>query len=584
VDYLDAATLRLRVAGLVGSGDLQPAHVPPSAILVVRRLADPLPRRLSPWRNFVHVDGAWERACREALGELYRTGARPRNGRVEGAARAVLFADEGELLACLALDLACGQAAGRWWWKALRRTGAGLPAEGVAGALCARPRSVPAALHHLAAWGQAVTVLKQLTPTEALTVLSAVSRTHGMADFGAAPGPGNLSSGTPPEQPASAEGPRRERTPAGSGGLPALCPGPAVRPAMAQVTAEPWSDWGIHHRVPEGLGKERTSLLGVGLLLHREPSRVTAPAFLRAFRHWWATPGALQTEEGGARPPRPSPAGLGDEGAGAPGGRVGLSGDANSGPSLHTGRWQQSPQETAQAQSGKGLEEAPHSCHAPQSWQDWLTPSDTEAAPSPAEGIGTDLAGALYLVNVMGRLGLPECFEEGWELASRVGAWGTLDALARGLLGGPEHLAADPLWAVLAALASRPPGTLPGGTLRAPESPRLPPAWQGEADREAGGSPPGGPLLAGASPGLAHWLKRVLPFVRGWLRRALGPGAEGGDPAAYLRCRGRLHVTATHVDVVFALDNISLPVRQAGLDCDPGWVREFGRVILFHFL
>jgi hypothetical protein len=34
---------------------------------------------------------------------------------------------------------------------------------------------------------------------------------------------------------------------------------------------------------------------------------------------------------------------------------------------------------------------------------------------------------------------------------------------------------------------------------------------------------------------------------------------------------------------VMSLNDISLPVRLAGLDCDPGWLPDFGRVVKFHF-
>ena len=77
----------------------------------------------------------------------------------------------------------------------------------------------------------------------------------------------------------------------------------------------------------------------------------------------------------------------------------------------------------------------------------------------------------------------------------------------------------------------------------------------------------------------------VLPYIRYRLQLALG-GTES-EPLdlvqALLLVPGRLYVTASHVDLVMGLDDMSLPVRVAGLDFDPGWLPDFGRVVQFHF-
>jgi hypothetical protein len=39
----------------------------------------------------------------------------------------------------------------------------------------------------------------------------------------------------------------------------------------------------------------------------------------------------------------------------------------------------------------------------------------------------------------------------------------------------------------------------------------------------------------------------------------------------------------THVDVEIDIEAIDLSARVAGLDRDPGWVPELGRVVTFHF-
>jgi hypothetical protein len=69
------------------------------------------------------------------------------------------------------------------------------------------------------------------------------------------------------------------------------------------------------------------------------------------------------------------------------------------------------------------------------------------------------------------------------------------------------------------------------------------------------------------------------------VRRGLA-GELGLDPAgavAELRVPGLVHHSRTHVDVVMDLESISIPVRLAGLDRDPGWVPRLGRVVAFVF-
>lgn len=256
----------------------------------------------------------------------------------------------------------------------------------------------------------------------------------------------------------------------------------------------------------------------------------------------------------------------------------------------------------------------------------------------------TELGGVLFLVNVIRRLELPDVCEPGWGLASDVGGWGIVELLGRILVGSdPPDAYADPIWAVLAELAGRPPGTLPGPARPGPDVFVLPPiwtrdvpdgndqrwAWAGRrglvrvwSDRgyvvgeEIGGGaasrgrarrllslhagrgahdltrsalraapvvPTDVPLLAGLDAHLARWLGIVTPFVRWRLTRAFRPaGAPAGDlDAPLLRRRAQLHVTATHVDMVLGLDDATVPVRVAGLDLDPGWVPELGRVVRF---
>lgn len=112
--------------------DVRHYGLPAAAILVVRRAQAPLP-----------VLGG--RSAHDPLAAAVRGARRPA---LEGdaPADAVWFADEAELLACLARDGLHGGAGTRWWWPLV---GAGL--DGTAAVTCwiAAPRAAPTALQRL---------------------------------------------------------------------------------------------------------------------------------------------------------------------------------------------------------------------------------------------------------------------------------------------------------------------------------------------------------------------------------------------------------------------------------------------------
>jgi hypothetical protein len=216
------------------------------------------------------------------------------------------------------------------------------------------------------------------------------------------------------------------------------------------------------------------------------------------------------------------------------------------------------------------------------------------------DGAFTELGGVLFLINVMQRLDLPDCFEPDWRLASQVGPWSVLELLGRALLPDAArlptfpkvgNLAADPLWAALAVLAGRQIGEPAGANVTGPDSMQIPAFWArwlgagsvtGKRIDLAGVQPLDGLLLAGASFAVRRWLAVVTPLLRQMLAAALG--IETGDAAAALLLRrGQLYVTPSHVDLVMPLDGVSLPVRLAGLDFDPGWLPAYGRVVQVHY-
>lgn len=168
-----------------------------------------------------------------------------------------------------------------------------------------------------------------------------------------------------------------------------------------------------------------------------------------------------------------------------------------------------------------------------------------EAAPPTAyEGVATRLGGILYLINLLGELGWPSYAPDPGGPAT-IGGWRLLALLARAML--PAAPAADPLWAALEQLAPPPEGGYP-------------PA---DAAQEA-------------------WLHAQLRLVGDLLMARLDE-QDRERSYAHLRVPGRLVAGPTHVDMFMALDSIDIAVRRVGLDRDPGWVAELGRLVLFHY-
>lgn len=145
----------------------------------------------------------------------------------------------------------------------------------------------------------------------------------------------------------------------------------------------------------------------------------------------------------------------------------------------------------------------------------------------------TGLATMLYAVNLVRWFDLTRLGSgaTGWSVVEAVARW-----LLRGLPAGRRRaLLSDPLLPLLAQLDGRPDGV--------PTPVRL-----GNAIRPA------------------------LRFLR------------SHDLATTTFTQpGTVFVSRTHVDVVLDIHQIDLAARTSGLDQDPGWIPELGRVVLFHF-
>jgi hypothetical protein len=636
--------VRLRLSHLVGAADLTPTGMPAGATLVLRRLCDPLPGRLAPALNQGAVPSRdWERAAQAMLTECYHKAARPREAGLSSSADAVLFADPGELLAYLARDLLTGFAASRWWWAALLQA---LPADAVAALVTAflrEARFVPAALAHLSAWGDAPAVLHLFTPADAERVFAAVIREY---DLVALASPLGAATVQPPiERPKAAGCDRhaatsqvqrvetgraavvrrppwepsvpRELVPDSLGlqarALLGVCLLLHRAPAVAchQQFATDFANWrGDMVDLCRGVARLAKSMplphrigAAVAVPYREDTARVscsTLAAPLEAFAHMTI-------------------------------------------PAMSAGRHDGEHTSVASHQSVRAHHREPPSEEpvAPGQHE-----AEAEVASQPAlesstlhgPSVETELGGVLFLINLMQRLGVPRDLERDFRVAYSLGAWGWLELLARCLLDRTSpDLAGDPIWKVLGELEGRAPGTpLPQDFVGQPGY-RLPELWlsylgsrpeaslelrriglfwqlwdpagyeviegedppstgydsaravvtiSAEAERRAERRSACRPLGWAPPRELSRFLKFMLPSIRWGLLQTMALDEEGGSTlaAALLVRQGHLSVTATHVELTMALELATGPVRRAGLDVDPGWVPEFGRIVSFHYV
>ncbi len=535
----DTPALRAAMSGQLQAVDLRPPGLPPSALLIVRHLSDPLPGRLAGRPGATLPDTRWRQAARQKMAELYRHAASPSTGPIPADARAVLFRDEAEMLAHLALDLSRANYRSRWWWHTILRrlatTDLTLPA-----VLCRQARRLPAIVWHLRALGRLPEVAAALDAKDAATTLRALVSAQQLSLESFLPP--TSARDTRPVVDAADRLDQRSR-----------------RQADQRITDSvepPWRAW-LPDLALQSMPREVECLFGSALALHHRPGRVRDRLFAQSVRRWWATPrpaggaadrGGLgsdlaprrfavsQRRSEGQEQAKSSLVGK-DGNRGGVEGSVPLSGDPSSSRthqsldqrSISHGQPESTPprhrelQGVASGTANDGVDEVPGqpNAEAPSTLDSGLksterrriadelptteaprgseigpikppsdiattdavrelsTPEFPEPGPSFEHGVATRLGGVLYLINLIRHLDLPDSFEADWKLASRLGPWGLLEVLGRILLGlsSGDELAGDPIWAALAEIDGRRPGRLPGAGVVACDSFRLPLPW-----------------------------------------------------------------------------------------------------------
>jgi hypothetical protein len=521
----DALAAQLRVARLLAAADVS-TGLHRGSLLLVRRLADPLPGTLASEPHALRPPAAWERALRESLLEIARSAARPALGFVPAGARAVYFADEAELLACLARDLADGTAGTSWWWALAEPRRPLEPRVTLEHALVEHAAAVPAAFERLLAAGTLAQVVAMLDTDAAHAVARAVAARFGVALL---------------EPQAARERPDRPVEVEGS----PLAGAKTQRELLASIAAV----------APEAVAldapAETRELVALALVLRRATAVAHASAFASALR---AAAAAEPTQTVlPARRTAPSQPWL----------------ETTMKPrSIAMPRRVVTPStahvDSAARPTSVALPDGPASTDVPVAAPEpELVPIPVAEVDAPTT-IATELGGVLFLVNVGIALGLYADFTSPGRTGIGLDFWRFLSLLGGRLLAR-RPARRDAVWQLLRDLAR-------------PDAPRFRPPSRPPRAWTTALTPRDRALLERAKGDpLDRWIAQVAVCVRARLR---GAGVEVG---ALLRRPARVEVAETRVDATFELACHPVEVRLAGLDRDPGFVPAAGRTIAFHF-
>jgi len=289
---IDPLVAQLRAGRLLDESAIQPAMLPPSAILCIRRLSDPRP-------GIVALDGAqptpalWTEAVAASIRDMARGATRPGLGDMTPGAGAVLFADRAEMLACLAADWCAGRLAAFWWWRAL--LGNIGEARAVLSAWLTTPQYIAAALDELACRGGAATFVGRLVDADTRAMLDAVIAQHDLSWLGerletlrySKRPPGTLNSGD---------------------GIVAGAEADQEAPPASAVPRAPWTER-VPESQPESLRIDQQCLLGIALMTRRAPAIVRTSRFAADVQRWLAFAGRRQSTGPSASDPQPAPSG-----------------------------------------------------------------------------------------------------------------------------------------------------------------------------------------------------------------------------------------------------------------------------------
>jgi hypothetical protein len=616
----EALPSRWRVEHELARADWSVPDLPPSALLVLRRL------RMAPTPAATRTRGALAGRVSAALRAGAGAGRRPWLDSAAAAAGAVWFADEAELVACLVRDWLAGAVPARWWWSAvLGRRG---PREWLRAEALGRGEVLVPALALLAATDGAVRWASALDDQEVEEAVRAVTRAFALVP------------------PAPAGGVPAARGGGATDGAGSVTAGGGSRRTFAEgrlVAAGALAR--LLEVVPEAadprLCAGRRKLLSLALAVTRDPAWARSPAFPTAMTELVDADGSPgHPIHFTSASPAPAVRGSGDlavlpesDDTGQRAGTVvaGVALDPPPGSELGPAAGAAataSPLTTGSA-SIPVRDPTRRTEPEPTAHPDRV-PAEVGGQPlPPVFGVHTRFGGIFYLLNAALALELYGDFTAPRAANLGIPPWDLLALAGRTWLG--EGFAEDPVWDALARLAGRGPDTPPGAGFEAPTGWLVPGTWLtpwgdapalgvhvtrtrvrvlhpagfdlADVPRDPGVrslrqaralcdalpgaedarlrrvSPPAGRAPRDAA---GRWLHRLLGFLRARLAAALDTASEE-VPALLCQHPAEVVVTPSDVHVHLSLAGLPLAVRFAGLDRDAGWIPAAGRSLHFHF-
>lgn len=264
-ERLDSVATRLYFERLFGADNFLSQNLPPKAIVSIRKLRDPSPRALRLTRSNLIDSDAWRNSVAREIEKLYRSAFRPIREMVPAQAQSVVFADNSELLACLASDWSEGLLAENWWWQGL------FPnlqhSQTIARIWIESAEFAPFALQILAKQAKAVRFVNKLQPNEISALLRQIITVFGLDKLQKILFESFETNEKSAALPAKKLIEKKKKSPE------------AFFFASLQ-TRSPWSEF-----VPETrhsvLSFQQQSLLGIGLMLARVPRLVRSSEFAR---------------------------------------------------------------------------------------------------------------------------------------------------------------------------------------------------------------------------------------------------------------------------------------------------------------
>jgi hypothetical protein len=262
---LDPLLCRQRLSRLLDEADITLDGFPRSAIVCLRRVRTTVDDGLLSTSSMRGGREGWKRQIRTSLDQVARHAYRPARDVVPTTTDAVWFADQAELLACLAHDWCTGTASLHWWWKSIFRGGDYVKA--ILDSWREFPQYIPGTLLHLANNGKVVPFVRMVGASDTQTVLDRMMSVFALPELRAAIGTEVWSNY--------------------DSGVEHVVVQEAVSTRIPQPA--PWQRW-IAEGQGSDLGVKQQCLIGIGLMLHRAPSVVRTSHFAQALAEWTRRP------------------------------------------------------------------------------------------------------------------------------------------------------------------------------------------------------------------------------------------------------------------------------------------------------